>query len=130
MTTNKATQPLTEVPPLAAEMPAFPLTLEKRAAYQALYATYQAAMDSTTDPVVLTAIDPSYLDVGQLLTKDHIYTLSRTTENFTELKEQFVRTNDGIETLAVQIAATSAHFAEAATILAVINKAVPYFTAL
>ncbi len=128
--TTKTTQSIHVVPALPRETPVFPLSPQQRADYQALLDLYQKTMDNTTDPVVLTAINPSYLDVADLLTKDNMYKLHQTTALFTALKEQFDTTNDGLKQLAAQIAATTAHFVEAATILAAMNKAFPYLAAL
>lgn len=102
--------------------PTVPLTPELRAAYQDLYSRYETAIENTTDPVVLQALNDSQTNVDDILTKDATYRLHANTALFEDLLSQINNTNDDLEKLKTQIAAVASHIETAAEILTAINK--------
>lgn len=102
--------------------PTIPLTTELRAAYQDLYDKYETAIENTTDPVVLQALNDSQTSVDSILTKDAMYRLHANTALFEALLSQINTTNDDLRKLETQIAAVASHIATAGEILTAINK--------
>ena len=102
--------------------PTIPLPDAVRAAYQDLYAKLETAIENTTDPAALEALNAAQLNVDNTLTKDNMYRLQANTELFQALLQQINDTNSGLKTLQEQIAAIASHFATAADIIAAINK--------
>ncbi len=101
---------------------AIPLTPDVRAAYQALYNTIQAQLDSTMDEVAIEALNAWQPEVDQVLRKDDLYKLAANTSNLEALQKQIDYTNQGLKTLQGQISSTASHFAMAADIITAIDK--------
>ncbi|QNI30519.1 hypothetical protein H7849_15355 [Alloacidobacterium dinghuense] len=102
--------------------PTIPLTPEARAAYQDLYDKYETAIENTTDPGILQALNDSQSSVDNILTKDSMYRLHANTALFEALLSQINDTNNDLKKLKNEIAAIASHIATAGEILAAINK--------
>lgn len=102
--------------------PAIPLTDELRAAYQALYAQVETAIEGTADVTALEALNTWQGEIDEVLNQDAEYRLNANTDAFNALLKQINYTNTGLKTLQGQIAATASHFATAGNILGAISK--------
>ena len=119
---------MTTLPPLSPPPPSIPLTPEVKAAYKALYDTYEVAIENTTDPGLLEVLNASQTNVDNILTKNAMYVLNANTALFQALMDQIKSTNDELLKLKKQIEAVAGHVAMAAQILGAITtvlKAVP-----
>ena len=113
---------MTTPPSTPTGSPTIPLTPPVRAAYQYLYNNYEAAIENTTDPGVLAALNSSQADVDDILTKDSMYRLHADTALFQSLLEQINSTNAGLAQLKAQITAIASDIATAGEIIGAINK--------
>lgn len=102
--------------------PIIPLTPELRAAYTALNAQLEAAIEATADVTALEALNAQQAQVDDVLQKDAIYQLGANTTSFNELLTQMNSTNNGLKTLQTQIKTTASHFQTADSILSAIGK--------
>ena len=99
-----------------------PLSTEVRKAYQELYDTIEAAIETTKDAAVLESLNARQADVDNVLTKDDMYRLHANTALFDALLRQVNDTNESLATLQKQISSIAAGFNEAGQVLAAINK--------
>lgn len=99
-----------------------PLSTEVRKAYQDLYDTIEAAIETTKDAAVLESLNARQADVDNILTKDDMYRLHANTALFDALSKQINDTNEGLATLEKQISSIAAGFNEAGQVVAAINK--------
>ena len=99
-----------------------PLSTELRRAYDDLYDSIEAAIESSKDAAVLEALNARQADVDDVLTKDDMYRLHANTDLFKALCQQIKDTNEGLEELQKQISSIAAGFNEAGQVLAAINK--------
>jgi hypothetical protein len=107
--------------------PTIPLPDDQRTAYENLYNLLETQYQSTADPVVLGAIGPARDNVGNILTKDDMYKLNQDSALFAALEAQITSTNQGLQTLQTQVAATASHFSTAGDILAAVTKVLTFF---
>ncbi len=119
MTTPRATPP---------RSPSIPLAPAVRAAYRDLYNKYEAAIEDTTDPSVLAALNASQAQVDDILTKDAMYRLHADTALFQALLEQINSTNADLAKLKAQIAAIASDISTAGEIIGAINKVLSFFS--
>jgi hypothetical protein len=101
---------------------AIPLSPNMKAAYQNLYKTIQAAVDSTMDAAAVQALNPQLYEIDQVLTKNDEYTISSDTAIFQALKTQISSVNQGLTKLRGEIDSISSHFAMAGAVIAAIDK--------
>lgn len=113
MTTPSATPP---------KPPTIPFTPAVHAAYQDLYNKYETAIENTTDPGVLAALNASQAQVDDILTKDAMYKLHADTALFQAILDQISSTNADLVKLKAQIAAIASDISNAAAIIGAINK--------
>lgn len=99
-----------------------PLTPELRAGYQDLLAQIQTAIETTTDPGVLEALNSSRTNVDNVLTKDVMYRIEANTALYDALLLRINSTNDELKTLQAQILAISSGISTFGDILGAINK--------
>jgi hypothetical protein len=99
-----------------------PLSPAVRAAYQALYDKYEAAIETTADVGALEALNASQLDVDDILTKDGEYRLAANTALYNALLKQIQSTNAGLEALQAQIQAIAKGVSTFGEILSAIHK--------
>ena len=111
---------MTKPPP--PPVPVIPLTPELRSAYQNLLDTYETAIENTTDPGVLEALNSSRTNVDDVLTKDSIYKIEATTALYDALLQQISGTNDELKTLQAQILAISSGISTFGDVLSAIGK--------
>jgi hypothetical protein len=109
--------------------PLIPLTPALRSAYQNLLATYETAIENTTDPGVLEALNSSRTNVDDVLTKDSIYKLEATTALYEALLQQISDTNDELAALQAQILAISSGISTFGNVLSAIGKVMALFPA-
>jgi hypothetical protein len=112
---------LTTSPP-PPPVPVIPLTPELRSAYQDLLNIYEVAIESTTDPGVLEALNSSRTNVDNVLTKDAMYRIESTTALYDELLQQINGTNDELKALQAQILAISSGISTFGDVLNAISK--------
>ncbi len=117
-TSNASPDALPPAPP----NPTIPLTPAARTAYQDLYTKNELAIQATTDPGVLEALNSAQLDVRNILTKDNMYRLHATTALYDALLLQINTTNSSLKDLQKQIQAIIDDFAHAADIVGAIQK--------
>jgi hypothetical protein len=107
--------------------PTIPLPDDLRTAYWNLYNLLETQYQGTADPVVLGAVGPARDNVQSILTKDSMYRESQDTAIFAALQTQITSTNQSLQTLQTQIAATASHFSTAGDILAAVTKVLTFF---
>lgn len=103
-------------------VPVIPLTPELRSAYRNLLDTYQTAIENTTDPGVLQALNSSRTNVDNVLTKDAMYRIESTTALYDTLLQQISGTNDELKALQAQILAISSGISTFGDVLNAIDK--------
>jgi len=109
-------------PPTTPPAPTIPLTPELRSAYQDLLAHYQTAIENSTDPGVLEALNSSRTNVDDVLTQDAMYRLVANTALYDALLQQINSTDDELKALQAQILAISSGISTFGDILGAINK--------
>jgi hypothetical protein len=108
--------------PSTPPVPDIPLTPEIRSAYQDLLNKYQTAIDNSSDPGVLEALNSSRTNVDNVLTKDSMYRIQATTALYNALLQQISGTNDELNVLQAQILAISSGISTFSDILSAIEK--------
>jgi len=101
--------------------PTIPLTVDARAAYEALSKQLQDSIENTADLAVLEALNPAKQNVDNILTKDNMYRLHANTDLFNALLKQINETNNDLQKLKDQIKAIESHFTQAGAILGAIK---------
>ncbi len=109
-------------PPNTPPAPTIPLTSGLRTAYQDLYKTYEAAIESTTNVEALEALNASQLDVDSILTMDGEYRLAANTALYGTLLQQINSTNVNLKALQAQILDISTDVSTFGDILGAIDK--------
>jgi hypothetical protein len=102
--------------------PTVPLTPDARAAYEALYATNETAIENTNDVELLKSLNATQLDIGNLLSADDQYRLNQNTAQFEALLKAINGTNAGLKTLQTKIAGIAGGIAKFADVVGAINK--------
>ena len=112
---------MTTLPPLFPPPASIPLTSEVKAAYKALYDTYEVAIENTTDPGLLEVLNASQTNVDNVLTKNAMYVLNANTALFQALTDQIKSTNDELLVLKKQIEQVADRVSMAAQVLGAIT---------
>lgn len=116
MTTSPKAVPLADTLPA----PVIPLAPDVRAAYDALNAKLEEAIEATKDVAALQELNASQYQVDDVLSKDGIYRIQTTTKLYHDLLGQINETNRGLKDLQEKIVAVSGGFAHAGEVLALI----------
>jgi len=109
--------------------PAVPLTDAARAAYEDLYAKFQASLDQTDDPGAYAALSAARTDVNNILTKDAEYQLQAGTALYNAILTQIQGTNDSLKQLQDQILAIDNGLATFGDVVGAIGKVLTLFPA-
>lgn len=117
-----STQPPASLPDPNSGNAIIPLPPALRAAYEDLYNRYETAIENSTDPGLLEALNSSQNNVDDTLTKDDMYRIEANTALYSALAEQIKDTNTELETLKKQILSISSGVSTFADILGAINK--------
>jgi hypothetical protein len=102
--------------------PTVPLTPDARAAYEALYATNQTAIENTADVDLLKSLNATQLDIGNLLSADDQYRLNQNTAQFEALLKAINSTNAGLKILQTKIAGIAGGIAKFGEVVGAITK--------
>jgi hypothetical protein len=99
-----------------------PLPAALRAAYTSLYHQYEIAIENTTDPGALEALNASQNNVDDTLTLDNMCRLKAITTLYAALAQQMKSTNDELKAVKTQILAISSGISTFGDVLGAIDK--------
>jgi len=102
--------------------PTIPLSPDVRASYEDLYAKNQAAINSTNDFDLLTSLNASQLDVGNLLQADDQYRIQANYAQLQLILTQINTTNAGLKALEAKISGITGGISKFGAVVGAINQ--------
>ena len=101
--------------------PTIPLSPDVRAAYKALYAKNEAALEATNDFDLTKALNASQLDIGNLLQADDAYRIQADDAQFQAVLTQLNTTNEGLKALQKKISGITGGISTIGAVAGAIN---------